>query len=590
MPTHTDVETHTEVQSNNNLLQTDHESNHNNTAIKQSNANIIKSLQNRKNKKKQCYKPKFKLEVIDYIIDKGGSYQSVVESPTFVAYNLNKSCVGDWYRNRVKIRKQVEDGLGDKKKVHKGGKVKYKVIEDVLWDEHKRRKALGLDVSRDWAKDRAGELFKEYQATGDVKQKPYKKQWTPHDIAKQDKYERKLQSKIDRALRNGHITLFPASNGWFYGFIGRKDKRMKYSYCTKDMTVDEWICIKFNVFLPTEISFLCSLQNPAIFDEHHRLKRILTWNDDEVPLDFYRRRKQISESDIKKAQMVLVKQIFSTRDITKRFATLLPFINGDAFRTIPFSFAKLGIILPGSISASERRYYEQHCPNLATFSNKRAWMEQQVWDEWSEVKLRVIRRVRRHLKQADTIPHFNYLDMQPNHASQDTIEHINPRLEREFVYVRNYPAKSTLHCQAVDRHFGRCLQTKANKAISNIIKKQHNKLMMGQSIHKITLPEMRKKTCVIMQKVFMETIKEHKHLQLSAFDSSGLNYYPHKVFGGFEQDNIQINAVNVNDTDMQSIDNELNTQIVSNNMNSNSTRESGHKRRASVSGSRKKKK
>ena len=81
---------------------------------------------NRKGQSKNGYSYEFKLKVAKYKEKHGGSYQDVANCDEFKKYNLSKSTVGDWYRNRVKIEDKVKKGLGSKKKDHSGREIKYK--------------------------------------------------------------------------------------------------------------------------------------------------------------------------------------------------------------------------------------------------------------------------------------------------------------------------------------------------------------------------------------------------------------------------------------------------------------------------------
>ena len=58
--------------------------------------------------------------------------------------------------------------------------------------------------------------------------------------------------------------------------------------------------------------------------------------------------------------------------------------------------------------------------------------------------------------------------------------------------------------------------------------------MKGIPIEKLKLPQMRKYFAKWIERSFMNTIKEHKQLQLSAFDGAGINYYSTYVHGGYE--------------------------------------------------------
>lgn len=226
------------------------------------------------------------------------------------------------------------------------------------------------------------------------------------------------------------------------------------------MSVEEWEKIKFDEFLPTELHYLYSLRDMRIFDSEQRLKRTNTWNDDEIPIDLFRKRKQITDLEKIHGNLLMIKHILTTRDVNKRFCTINLFMNGDAYRSIPERLGRCLVIMPGSISPQEAEYYKKNHPHLVVASNKKAWMAQDVWNQWCLVKNEIVKRARQCLKQEADEPHFNYIDKQPNHTSEDGLDYVVPQLENDGLYMRNYPAKSTLHSQPCDRHFGRAIQLK----------------------------------------------------------------------------------------------------------------------------------
>ena len=320
---------------------------------------------------------------------------------------------------------------------------------------------------------------------------------------------------------------------YFYGWITRNNKCMRYSYCKKDMSVDEWSDIKFNEFLPNELNYLYSLQNPDIFDDNGVLRREITWNDDEIPLDLFRKRKQITDLEKVAGNLLMVKHITTTRDVNKRFCTISPFINGDGYRSVPERLAKGLVIMPGTISPSERKHYQRNHPHLHVVSNKKSWMAQDIWNEWSLMKMRIVCRAREILRQSKEFPHFNYVDQQPNHTSEETIDYVVPPLMDNNLFVRNYPAKSTLHSQPCDRHVGRTIQQKVYDNAFQLLKVQNRSRMKGMVIEKIRLPELRKYFAKWIEKSFMDLIRNHKHLQDSALDASGINYYSTHIYSLF---------------------------------------------------------
>lgn len=195
---------------------------------KQGVGKIIHSNKQRKGKRKGSYTNEIKLSVIDYHIKHGGSYQDTANSDTFALYNLNRNTVGDWYRNRDKIRKEVAKGNGQRKKAHKGSVLKHPMLEEPIKREYNLRKKLKLDCSRQWMLKRAKEMHFESQINNCIRELPVKSpaDWTPFEIIKENKIVKDLDDEITKRLADGSINVFPCSISWFYSWISRNDKCM----------------------------------------------------------------------------------------------------------------------------------------------------------------------------------------------------------------------------------------------------------------------------------------------------------------------------------------------------------------------------
>ena len=174
-----------------------------------------KSNKKRKGKRKSQYTLDLKLEVYRYHKDRGGSYNDIANCPTFAHLNLSKSTVRDmikghsrWLQAKSQCKKK---GAGNIKKLNKGKVPKYMEMEKVLFKEYKRNVKVGNDHSRQWCLCRAGEMWCEYQLTGNIRELPFKSQneWTPHEILQEDITQRTMTKMIDDALQNKKISPFP---------------------------------------------------------------------------------------------------------------------------------------------------------------------------------------------------------------------------------------------------------------------------------------------------------------------------------------------------------------------------------------------
>ena len=174
-------------------------------------AAAIKSNKARKGRKKNSYTAKQKLDICVYYKEKGGSYADLAACKQFARLHLTPTTVADILKNASVWTQMVRDGNGDKRKAHKGRKLKYGHLDKQLLAEHTRRNKLSMDVSRDWMKKRAAEMRHEHQLTGKIRPKPYKNadEWTPHELHKEERYEKKLKERIKKALDEKKIKKFP---------------------------------------------------------------------------------------------------------------------------------------------------------------------------------------------------------------------------------------------------------------------------------------------------------------------------------------------------------------------------------------------
>eukprot|EP01084_Bolivina_argentea_P300477 518129_1 len=309
--------------------------------------------------------------------------------------------------------------------------------------------------------------------------------------------------------------------------------------------------IQFDVFLPIEISFLRSLNNNAIYDYYGRLVKCNIWNDDEVPLVLFSKCKQLCEKQMKGVSDGVIKSLVTTRSLKHRFLTFAPFLNGDGYTLLPDEYAICLVIFPGIIDNNDIQYFKNKCPNLRVFSNKKSWMTQFIWQEWSQFKLAVVKRARNFLRQSFDTPHFNYVDNQPNHCSEETFDRILPDLEKDYLYTRYYPKNTTLYSQATDvGNIGACIQRKSQKLLRRLCEQQNEDMMRGIPVKKIGLRLLRRKAGLILQNAFMEFVRDHKECHIKSFGHSGVNYYPFRVWGGHEKMELEckqsvINACNV---------------------------------------------
>ena len=326
------------------------------------------------------------------------------------------------------------------------------------------------------------------------------------------------------------------SMSWYYAFIARYGLGPANNWSTKDMTQSEWLKIKFDEFVPSEMAFitLLSRKYPDILCKRGILKRTLCWNDDEFPFVFMRKRKQIESLNAKEKVRTKIKNVATTRDPTKRFCTLSPFVNADAFTTIPERFAICLVILPGSMSKAEAARYKRLYPQLRAACNDKAWMTQEVWEFWSFEKMDIIQRVRNYLKQKRDFPHLNWMDNQPQHVSAESVQSIDSELENNNFYYRFFPKNSTMHVQMVDQHIGRSIQQKLQRSVYDVLSKQNRKRLMGQRVEKICLPEMRAMTMKFVNEAFAEVIHNEKDMIYKAFNEYGLNTFSNRVWGGYD--------------------------------------------------------
>lgn len=174
-----------------------------------------KSNHKRKGVKKSKYSLDFKLELIRYYRDRGGSYNDIRNSKTYRIYNLSKSTIADWIRKESELLaiKANKPNAGSKYKVHRGAAVKYETVDKALEKEYDRRVLLSLDVSRDWCIERASEMHLEMQLNGTIREIPWKPaaQWTPDEQLKEDRIVSNLRKQSKVALANGKITKFPGT-------------------------------------------------------------------------------------------------------------------------------------------------------------------------------------------------------------------------------------------------------------------------------------------------------------------------------------------------------------------------------------------
>ena len=141
------------------------------------------------------------------------------------------------------------------------------------------------------------------------------------------------------------------------------------------------------------------------------------------------------------------------------------------------------------------------------------------------------------------------MDHQPNHVSLESKQTVVPKCLENDIFNRFYIKGSSLHSQAVDQNAGASLQTKVKKDFRAHSMKLNNKLMRGIPVEKLGLQDLRKLIAVFVQTAFMNLIRNEKELQLKAFNNAGLNYYPMRVYGGYDGMKCKqsiFNACNVN--------------------------------------------
>ena len=327
--------------------------------------------------------------------------------------------------------------------------------------------------------------------------------------------------------------MYLASNQWYYRWVQRHEFTMANSHCTKQMNTTEWMEIKHTQFLPNEMQFI-ALHCKSIQNDDGTLNRNFVWNDDEIPIHLRKDRKQIVPKDRKKRQTIFVKDLFTTRDLTKRFATAMPLLHGNAFIDIPERYWKCLLILPGAPSKKEMAWHKKNCPNLVVLANETAWQTQEVFDIWTKHKMSIIQRVRNYLKQPLDTPHVNYIDHQVNHVSANSKQNVLNLLQNAHIWTRFYPKKSTHHVQAVDKHIGVCMQDKIKLAAYVKCQQQQDKIMKGQKVKKMNLSETRKFVAAAVQKSFIDICRNHKSAIISAFNHSGLHHITPRIWGGHD--------------------------------------------------------
>ena len=161
-------------------------------------------------------------------------------------------------------------------------------------------------------------------------------------------------------------------------------------------------------------------------------------------------------------------------------------------------------------------------------------MKQDVWEYWSDEKLKNIRRLRDHLLHDRDLPYFNYMDNQPNHVSRQSVKSVIKEQEESNFVTRFLPKNSTSWSQPVDRHVARSMQQKVQKTVYNVMQRQNERRLRGQIVEKIGLKDLRKLIVKAVNTAFMGMVRNEKELIKKSFHNMGMSVYPNRVWGGYK--------------------------------------------------------
>lgn len=281
---------------------------------------------------------------------------------------------------------------------------------------------------------------------------------------------------------------FRVSVGWFYKFCRRHALRLKKK--TTNKLLGAWEFIKARKqWIKHERRNVWN----AFIDKEGKVRHDEIFNTDEVPLvPLPLSKKQVVPNE---AVVVQLRTADTTVDASKRFATLLPFLRADGYRSVvKANCVPPVLILKGKPSKTEQKFYDSLKGHVKVTWNARAWISKESWEQ-------VIEHFRKNTKK---IPEpLLYVDNCSTHITMDALRLASKHGFRQ----RQLVANTTHFMQPVDQHIGRFFQSKLQARFEELQEEQAQSVLANKEVKRLNLSEMRQMTAKCVSDTWKELLQ-----------------------------------------------------------------------------------